>query len=851
MATSLIANLRALSADDLEILLQRRPEVRHLVAGKRRTDFASLSDILSKPQGIHIAVASLNGFLTQLLQLGLWLGPRAAASAIADQAPGVCEEDLRAGAEELSRWGLAFLVDSRHPGGEQSPEWVLEVPDCTMATAAMPAGYGTLGRRLLSGRSTGFVSTVARHIGLPDHPHSGPHSMVAEVAAALSEPDRVADLLGEAPPKAAELFGRVQAAGGAISRHELMTTGAIRWSDPAWGEKRKILTPLDWLESRGLLMLDPAVTYTGAVVIPAEVQLALRGGRLFATWPRATPPPLIPLVEVGTGPAPTGLPGTGDPSKILAEMETLLEEWSQNPPPSLQRGGLGVRELRKTARAVGWPERYLSFLYALGAEAGLIGVDEEGRVVPTDDASDWAEQPAALRWSILFETWLSCSLWFETEPEGLVRLDRAQPALWIDRLRRGLVEELACLPEGVVTDTVRLADRLAWRYPALVDGGDNGAELMQRAAEALVWLGTAAVGGEVGTGPGSPPTQLCLLEPGRSAIVEKSWFGTPGPGLAAFAPEVATCTVGADLNIIVPGPPVHALRSALGRFAELKASSPARIYRLSEASLRRGLDAGLAAADILAVLQHHAPKGIPQNVAYLIEDVGRRHGQLVAGATGLYLRSDDPGLLRTAVGDRRLAAFRPRLLAPTVAVLDGDSVPGLLAALRSAGYFPVAESGGGALHGSASPARVKRLWHAFRPLDTLTRSEAAELAGAIGRGPSSPRAKQGTRSSPAILHGVGEFPALDGRRVQARPQIRELTEVAVDRELVLEISYRSADGNRTQRCIEPMELTSLGVDAWCRLRDDERHFVLSRIEWARVTGEHFGPDERSGEGDYS
>jgi len=74
-----------------------------------------------------------------------------------------------------------------------------------------------------------------------------------------------------------------------------------------------------------------------------------------------------------------------------------------------------------------------------------------------------------------------------------------------------------------------------------------------------------------------------------------------------------------------------------------------------------------------AVLVIHENRGLNP----YIEDVARRHGNLVVGRTSLYLRSEDPMLLRAAVADRRLASMRPHLIAPTVAVLEADDVEGL------------------------------------------------------------------------------------------------------------------------------------------------------------------------------
>lgn len=836
---SLSAHLRQLSDDDFEALLQRRVEVGTYLGGRWRRDMSTLTDILAQPSGIHTAAASLNSFLTQLLRLVVWLGPKVPARELADSAQGVAVEALYEGARELARWGLAF-VDEQGP--HPIDGWSVHVPACTMVAVSMPAGFGPFGRRLLATRSIPFLSMVARNVGLTPGPRRDKEAMVAEISVALAEPGRVQGLLAEAEPAAVALFDLIRDAGGGVGRRELMSAGHIRWSDPPWSERRKVLTPLDWLESRGLVIHNEADVYSGAEFIPAEVSLALRGGRLFETW-EVSPPALA------VGPVP-GADHPGDPSRVLGDLEAVLEEWAQSRPAALQRGGLGTRELKKTAKNLGFDERYVSFLYAMAVEAELVGVNGDDRIVPSPLAQEWSALAPPVRWAALLDVWLGATLWTELDG-GLVALDKVVRIDWLAHARAAVAAELGTLPPGMGTDAASLASRLSWRFPARFAGVDDLVVFVNRVGEALMWLGTAM-----------GPNPLALLEPGRSAAREVGWAAGNGAGVAAFAAEVSTCTVGADLNVIVPGPPVPELGSALARFADLRASSPARIYKLSEASVRRALDSGMPATEITSVLEQHATTGIPQNVTYLIEDVARRHGNLVVGAARLFMRSEDPGLLRGAVADRRLAALHPRLIAPTVALLEGKDVDGVLGILRGAGYLPVAEAGGAVLRRGGSddelederPPGVRRLLRPIGGAMGLSPEEAAKLAATLrpsttlvgsgsGAGPGSGPAVSGPAGpAPAPpATGLREQGLLDGRVVERPGEIKELLDLAAGRQLVVEIMYVSQEGKRTTREIEPFEVDRQGVDAWCRLRDDERHFSFARIRWARATGERWVP----------
>jgi predicted DNA-binding transcriptional regulator YafY len=61
----------------------------------------------------------------------------------------------------------------------------------------------------------------------------------------------------------------------------------------------------------------------------------------------------------------------------------------------------------------------------------------------------------------------------------------------------------------------------------------------------------------------------------------------------------------------------------------------------------------------------------------------------------------------------------------------------------------------------------------------------------------------------------------------------EMLVEAIDDALPIAIDYRSGVGNATTRVIEPIMLDPPFVVAWCRLRDDERNFMIDRIAAVR------------------
>jgi Helicase conserved C-terminal domain len=167
--------------------------------------------------------------------------------------------------------------------------------------------------------------------------------------------------------------------------------------------------------------------------------------------------------------------------------------------------------------------------------------------------------------------------------------------------------------------------------------------------------------------------------------------------LRATLPEpVDHVLLQADLTAVAPGPLETALARELDLVAEVESAGGATVYRFTESTIRRALDAGRSAADLHELFARRSATPVPQGLTYLVDDVARRHGQLRGGVAASFLRSDDEVLIAEVLAHPDSSRLELRRIAPTVLVSPLPLVE-LLDGLRAAGFSPAAEDTGGAV----------------------------------------------------------------------------------------------------------------------------------------------------------
>ncbi|MER5862515.1 helicase-associated domain-containing protein [Kitasatospora sp. NPDC002040] len=404
---------------------------------------------------------------------------------------------------------------------------------------------------------------------------------------------------------------------------------------------------LDGLAERALL-LPP---HGDQLTVPAAVhqQPPYRSGE-FTPDPPTLPATVLPPYAAGADRAAV--------AEAATRVELLLRATATTP-PALRRGsgGLVARDVRQLSGAAGLTEQQTAFWLDLAANAGLLAPSPPPfRLLPTARYDAWAAAAPAERSAPLLAAWAVTPAVFSTARTVLSTPNdpTAVP------LRQALLSALDRLPPGHGRPPLdSLLAAAAWHRPLGPAAEATAAEATLAEAELL---GVTAHGAPTPVGravrelldtgaahcfPALPPTERLA--------------GT----LAGLMPrQVGAARFQADLTAVVAGPPTAELAGLLDLTADRESDGHATVWRFTPAGVRRALDTGLDAAELLRRLRTAGE--LPQPLEYLVEDTARTHGRITVAGVGCVLRSDDEALLLELTRVRALSGLGLVRIAPTV-----------------------------------------------------------------------------------------------------------------------------------------------------------------------------------------
>jgi Helicase conserved C-terminal domain len=297
---------------------------------------------------------------------------------------------------------------------------------------------------------------------------------------------------------------------------------------------------------------------------------------------------------------------------VLAELLRAVDAGAVR---ELVKGGIGMPLARTLAERIGTDAELVAGRLSLLDGIGFADPDT-GRWIVTDAGHAWLLAGWPERWVSLVAAWS----------------DTLPPA----------VHQVLDLADGDLRDLVPLG---RWAYPA---GSRWLDALLLDVAGTAASLGLAVDGIATGTG-------RALLD----GDAEQAADDLPGTVERVYLQH--------DLTVIAPGPLAPVDDDALRTVAVLEAPGLAARYRISEDTLRAAFRAGHSRDDLLSLLGRLSATGIPQPLAYLIDQVAGRDGSIVVdrgpGGVGTEVRgtADQLDLVGVDAELRQLAWERPDL----------------------------------------------------------------------------------------------------------------------------------------------------------------------------------------------
>ena len=868
---SLTEALYNLPTERLRALVARRdidPQKLTLTPNKR-TLANTLAQELIRGQGLNAAVIQCNARELRLLQILVTAEPNNKQVILwpkIEQAAGGkgLRESLETILAGLEDWGLAFRVE----GGVFLPDLVKQhVP------VSLPDRY-TL-EKCLEGYDAQSVKRIVRKLELKPNGETKAINIAAIKDALL---DGEAGLKLNCPLNEEEIAAleHLVTLGGAAPALEIASSlydssedffrydWQNRWK---YGHERNAI---DHLLARGILhVMWQGYGYNLYVMIPGDLLRVLTGGEESSFW---TSPAIAPI------PLEAAPPNAAQHVGINRDMTRFLGYITTN---ESARTGVGVihkTSLKNAARTLSLPdERYASFVYALSRQAKIVAPQTERQIYAvTPKGVSWLYWDSLAQSRTLFEAWKTGTLWGEMYNEPLFKEGGFRTEEAMIRLRRMALRLIAEGEPGRWHDLNSLTDTLTFRAPLMLStAGMMGPDLVASpaafirllVAECLLWLGVVEIADDEAAEPllaSAPPakrqTNASIIAQARSGKKAEPAQRATLPGAVAYRltplgsyllgqpdaptpepePREEKFIVQANGEIFVPPylEPITLYRLLCLTETPAK-NATSNTVTLTREAVRRALDSGDTAREILSFLQSHSRAGIPQNVEYLINEVGGKHGHIHIGQAQMYLQADSPMLMQELLARRELKPYFVKSLSDTIALLKSDDPDKMMRELRKAGYMPTADGVETAEqpalkpHGRYAPAEITPPDMPEKTAKSGRRAAKADTAldwDRIALEDNKPYAPE-----EAPRQGKKSLTLPEGA-TSSRDLIRFLLDQAIQKQWQSDIGYRvGSDEEFTNVRVEPRAITNEGLHATDIETGTASTYPLERIGWVKAT----------------
>ena len=749
-------------------------------------------------------------------------------------------DELVAAVGESNRGRLEDVVEALESRGlairrRREGVWGVHVPKGVRENTPVPAPVRYRLQEWLPRQHTSAIYRIGDNLRVPENSADEPSSAANGIIRELTTPGRASDVLASLSDEAKQIMELLLDHGGALSlydlaphldvrkRNQLMTSG---WTTSWYVSKPR--NGVEELLGHGLSIVEMSGGWgSWIVVVPGDIVEPLLGRALIKEMlPESPVRDTIPASE-----AAVQIHGG-----LVRDVTYLMGFVARTEAACTAVGNMHRNAIKALARGLTITEaNYAAFVYSLSRDCGLIAPQGRKKLYDiTPYGERWLDEPRDIQVKALYESWRKRPSWDERFVDPFWDGKTYRSVADVEEVREPVIS-LICesareRPDELVS--IRwLADLAKYRwwarfpYDRLGHRPDEEAEegsvsgydyvasnlnlLQHILGQSLYWLGLVEISSD------SARVQYARVSPlGRNILLgEENDVDRVDSTLFVVQPNLEIYTP--------PGLPARDLYR-LFRMSEPSASG---MLAITKDSLRRAMDRGEQADELISFLRERSGSRLPQNVEYLIKQVGGRHGHIRIGQAGLFIQVDDPMLLKELESQNGLNIRFREQLAETVALISGDSVDSVIRQLRQAGYFPVSvereRQTAARRDATVDPAKSALV----RPTNSETESRFDWAAIAASE----------------ELPWEGGSGSSSDRDVATDPKaIRALAKQAIREHRCMEILYlKHGAAGPTVRVIEPAEINSHLLRAYCRLREDERQFDLGNILEARFTGDRF------------
>jgi hypothetical protein len=415
-------------------------------------------------------------------------------------------------------------------------------------------------------------------------------------------------------------------------------------------------------------------------------------------WLHAEPPRAPVMAPVSQAIARNAQAGAA--AQVVGDIVALVREVAARPASQLVKGGIGKRDLMSYASRTGAGAHRSVLLLELAGRLGLLGVggpDADPVWLPTNVFESFAAGDRAAAYARVVEAWLALPVEVGQVVAGrdgtgavvhaLSSLGHSptspfsgfpisQPVMPLTRYL--LLTDLDALGArgGFAAAAAAIVEDFTWHHPLLPSADEP--VLTEILAEAeylglvttplarpdsfgLTPVGVRLAAHLAGAMPrsGNPlPFDLERL------TVPQGWTDL----VAGLLPPLErTVVLQSDLTAVATGPLEPTVATALERVADVETRGQGTVFRFTEASLRRGLEDGLSAADVLALIAGAADGPLVPTLEFLIEETAARMHRVRLAPARSVIVVDDPDDLTQIVNEPILLTAGIEQLTSTVA----------------------------------------------------------------------------------------------------------------------------------------------------------------------------------------